>query len=56
MEGQASGTPFMVAGYLITWVVLVWYAWRLERRFLSARRVLTTDAEPPAGAGTSENG
>jgi CcmD family protein len=40
MEGQASGTPFLIAGYLITWAVLVWYLWRLNRRSLQARRAL----------------
>ncbi len=46
MEGVASGTPFLVAGYLITWAVLVWYVWRLERR---SREVLrATDAAGPA--------
>ena len=40
MEGQPSGTPFMVAGYLITWAVLAWYVWRLNRRSADARRAL----------------
>ncbi len=40
MEGQPSGTPFMVAGYLITWAVLAWYVWRLNRRSMEARRAL----------------
>ncbi len=40
MEGQPSGTPFMVAGYLITWAVLAWYVWRLNRRSTDARRAL----------------
>ena len=43
MEGAASGTPFLVAGYLITWAVLVWYVWRLERRSREARRAIEQD-------------
>ncbi len=46
MEGAASGTPFLVAGYLITWAVLVWYVWRLERRSREVRRAI--DASGPA--------
>ena len=46
MEGAASGTPFLVAGYLITWAVLVWYVWRLERRSREVRRAI--DAAGPA--------
>jgi CcmD family protein len=46
MEGVASGTPFLVAGYLITWAVLVWYVWRLERRSREVRRAI--DAAGPA--------
>ena len=46
MEGAASGTPFRVAGYLITWAVLVWYVWRLERRSREVRRAI--DAAGPA--------
>jgi CcmD family protein len=46
MEGAASGTPFLVAGYLITWAVLIWYVWRLERRSREARRAI--DAAGPA--------
>jgi CcmD family protein len=39
MEGQPSGTPFMVAGYLITWAVLGWYVWRLNRRSSTSARI-----------------
>lgn len=46
MEGAASGTPFLVAGYLITWVVLIWYVWRLEGRSREVRRAI--DAAGPA--------
>lgn len=46
MEGAASGTPFLVAGYLITWAVLVWYVWRLERRSREVGRAI--DAAGPA--------
>ena len=40
MEGASSGTPFLVAGYLVTWAVLVWYVWRLETRSREARRAI----------------
>ena len=42
MEGQLSGTPFLIAGYLITWAVLVWYLWRLNRRSRTSLRLLDT--------------
>lgn len=35
-----NGTPFLVAGYTLTWGVLAWYVWRLERRSRDARRAL----------------
>ncbi len=47
MEGQPTGTPFMVAGYLITWAVLAWYVWRLNRRSADARRVLESAPATP---------
>ena len=47
MEGQPSGTPFMVAGYLITWVALTWYVWRLNRRSADARQALESAAATP---------
>jgi len=47
MEGQPSGTPFMVAGYLITWAVLAWYVWRLNRRSVDARRALESAPATP---------
>jgi len=46
MEGAASGTPFLIAGYAITWAVLLWYVWRLERRSREVRRAI--DAAGPA--------
>ncbi len=52
MEGAASGTPFLVAGYLITWAVLVWYVWRLERRSREVRRAI--DAAGPAAVPREE--
>ena len=52
MEGAASGTPFLVAGYLITWAVLVWYVWRLERRSREAGRAI--DAAGPASVPREE--
>jgi CcmD family protein len=51
MEGQPAGTPFMVAGYLITWAVLAWYVWRLNRRSAVARRALES---APATSQTDE--
>ena len=57
MEGQPSGTPFMVAGYLITWVVLFWYVWRLSRRSADARRALeSAPATPHANEEVESNG
>jgi CcmD family protein len=47
MQGQASGTPFLFAGYLITWAVLVWYIWRLNRRSRDAHRALDSAAPVP---------
>jgi CcmD family protein len=47
MEGQPSGTPFMVAGYLITWAVLAWYVWRLNRRSADAGRALESAPVKP---------
>lgn len=35
-----DGTPFLIAGYAVTWSALAWYAWRLERRADLARRAL----------------
>lgn len=49
MEGQPSGTPFMIAGYLLTWAVLIWYVWRLNKRTREARRTIE-GAAPEAGA------
>ena len=31
---------FLVAGYVLTWSVLLWYVWRLERRGRNAGRGL----------------
>ncbi len=57
MEGQPSGTPFMVAGYLITWVVLFWYVWRLSRRSADARQALeSAPATPHANEEVESNG
>ncbi len=57
MEGQLSGTPFMVAGYLITWAVLFWYVWRLSRRYADARRALeSAPATPHANEEVESNG
>lgn len=52
MQGAASGTPFLVAGYLITWAALLWYVWRLERRSREARRAI--DAAGPAAVPREE--
>ena len=62
MEAAASGTPFLVAGYLITWAVLVWYVWRLEMRSREARRAIdaagaakrTIEASGPAAVPREE--
>lgn len=35
-----DGTPFLIAGYAVTWSALAWYAWRLERRAGRAGRAL----------------
>lgn len=35
-----NGTSFLVAGYAVTWGVLAWYVWRLERRWREAGRAL----------------
>lgn len=51
MEGQPSGTPFMVAGYLLTWAVLVWYVWRLNRRAGEARRAVESAPATPGANG-----
>ncbi len=55
MEGQPSGTPFMVAGYLITWAVLAWYVWRLNRRSVDARRALDSAQAKPHANQESES-
>ena len=52
MEGQASGTPFLIAGYLITWAVLVWYVWRINRRWRETGLALA--AAEAAGAADLE--
>lgn len=39
-----DGTPFLVAGYAVTWGALAWYVWRLERRSRRARRALDASA------------
>jgi CcmD family protein len=36
---------FLVAGYVLTWSVLLWYVWRLERRVRNAERVLELSAK-----------
>jgi CcmD family protein len=36
---------FLVAGYVLTWCVLLWYVWRLERRVRNAERVLELSAK-----------
>lgn len=40
MQGQTTGTSFLIAGYLITWTVLAWYIWRINRRSREAGRAL----------------
>ena len=54
MEGQPTGTPFLIAGYLITWAVLVWYVWRLQRRSSETGRAIDAAEATPSehGAGT----
>ncbi len=44
MEGQPTGTSFMVAGYLVTWAVLAWYVWRLNRRSRDVARAIEAGA------------
>lgn len=39
-----DGTPFLIAGYAVTWTVLAWYVWRLERRAGRAERALESFA------------
>ena len=47
-----DGTPFLIAGYGLTWVALVWYVWRLERRAREARRALDSVARHAEAAAT----
>lgn len=43
---------YLVAGYGLTWGVVAWYAWRLERRSGAARRALESErAGAAAGRG-----
>jgi len=40
---------FIVAGYSLTWVTLVWYAWRTNRRLDVAARALSEWTESSDG-------
>ncbi|MCL7964155.1 MAG: hypothetical protein M8858_01900, partial [marine benthic group bacterium] len=42
---------FIVAGYTLTWVTLVWYAWRTNRRLDAAANALEEWTETSAGTG-----
>ncbi|MFQ5678112.1 MAG: hypothetical protein ACE5HP_01475 [Gemmatimonadota bacterium] len=42
---------YLVAGYGLTWGVLAWYAWRLERRSRRAGRALAAGSTRGPGAG-----
>jgi len=44
---------FIVAGYTLTWVTLVWYAWRTNRRLGAATRALAEWTQTSAGTGRS---
>ena len=41
---------FLWAGYLLTWIALVVYVWRLESRIGDADRHLEVVRDPDAGA------
>ena len=48
---------YLVVGYGLTWSVLGWYLWRLERRSRDARQALVAErAAVYAGGGTRESG
>lgn len=40
---------FIVAGYTLTWVTLVWYAWRTNRRLDAAAHALGEWTQTSAG-------
>ena len=42
---------FIVAGYTLTWVTLVWYAWRTNRRLDAAAHALDEWTQASAGTG-----
>jgi len=42
-----SPTGYLWIGYVLTWIAVGGYAWRLERRGRSARRVLRRARDEP---------
>lgn len=43
-----DATTFLIAGFLLTWGAVAWYAWRLERRLEEARSFLDSLSEGDA--------